>query len=170
MLARASTRLSPAWVASALALATATPATTPIAYAASGSGRVSATITQAIVVTEAIPMSFADVAPPASGGAIVLTAAGKISASAGFVLRGTPMPGTFDAHGLPNHPTSVSLSSGSLVTGPGPAMRLGAFTDNAARAFDGTARMSFAVGATLIVNPNQTPGLYTGTYAVTVNF
>jgi hypothetical protein len=58
----------------------------------------------------------------------------------------------------------------NLVTGPGPAMRLGAFTNNAAPTFDGTANLSFAVGATLVINRNQTPGQYTGTYAVTVNF
>ena len=42
--------------------------------------------------------------------------------------------------------------------------------DWAAPAFDGTANLNFAVGATLVINPNQTPGQYTGTYAVTVNF
>jgi hypothetical protein len=170
MLARASSRLSPALAASALVLAAATPAAAPSALAASEKGRVYAAIVHAIAVSEAVPMSFADVAPPASGGAIVLTTSGKISSSAGFVFRGTPAPGTFDAQGLPNHPASVSCSSGALVTGPGPAMRLSAFTNNAPPVFDGAARLSFAVGATLVVNPNQAPGQYTGTYAVTVNF
>jgi spore coat protein U-like protein len=49
-------------------------------------------------------------------------------------------------------------------------MRLGAFTNNAASAFDGTANMNFAVAATVVINRNQTPGQYTGTYAVTVNY
>lgn len=170
MLARASTRLSPALAASALALVTATPAVTPVALAASAKGRASVMIAQAIVVSEAVPMSFADVAPPASGGAIVLTATGRISSSAGFIFHGKPAAGTFEARGVPNHPTTVAVTSGTPVIGPGPAMRLSAFTNDAAPSFDGAARLSFAVGATLVVNPNQTPGQYTGTYAVTVNF
>jgi Domain of unknown function (DUF4402) len=166
MLARASGR-SPALAAGALALVLGTP----VALATTERGHASATIAQGIVVTEAMPMSFAAVAPPPSGGAIVLTTAGTIrSASGGFVFRGTPAPGAFNARGMPHHPTTVSFSANNLVTGPGPAMRLGAFTNNAAPAFDGTANMNFAVGATLVVNPNQAPGQYTGTYAVTVNF
>jgi Domain of unknown function (DUF4402) len=165
MVARALAR-SPALAAGTLALVLGTP----VALATTERGRASATITQGIVVTEAVPMSFAAVAPPPSGGTIVLTTAGTIRSSGGFVFRGTPAPGAFNARGLPNHPTSVSFSTGSVVTGPGPAMRLGAFTNNAAPTFDGTATLNFAVGATLVINPNQTPGQYTGTYAVTVNF
>ena len=165
MLARASSR-SPALAAGALALVLGTP----VALATTERGRASATIVQGIVVTEAVPMSFAAVAPPPSGGAIVLSTAGTIKSSGGFAFRGTPAPGAFNARGLPHHPTSVSFSTGNLVTGPGPAMRLGAFTNNAAPNFDGTANLNFAVGATLVINPNQTPGQYTGTYAVTVNF
>lgn len=164
-MARASDR------APALALATlAALSITPAALATSERGRATATIVHAITVSETTPMSFAAVAPPPSGGAVVLTSAGRISSTRGFIFRGTPAPGTFDARGLPNHPASVSFSRGALVTGPGPAMRLGAFTNNAPPVFDGAARLSFAVGATLVVNPNQAPGQYTGTYAVTVNF
>jgi uncharacterized protein DUF4402 len=165
MLARASGR-SPALAAGALALVLGMP----VALATTERGRASATIAQGIVVTETVPMSFAAVAPPPLGGAIVLTTAGTLTSAAGFVFRGTPAPGTFNARGVPNHPTSVTFSTGSLVTGPGPAMRLGAFTNNAAPTFDSTASMNFAVGATLVINPNQTPGEYSGTYAVTVNF
>jgi len=158
---------SSAFAAAALALVVGAP----VALATTERGRATATIVHAIMVTEAVPMSFAAVAPPSSGGAIVLTTSGAISGSGGFIFRGRPTPGAFDARGMPNHPASVSFSSGNLVTGPGPAMRLGAFTtNNAAPVFDSAARLSFAVGATLVINPNQTPGQYTGTYAVTVNF
>src|SRR5260370_9275888 len=165
MLARAASR-SPALAAGARALVLGTPG----ALATTERGRAAATIVQGIVVAEAVPMSVAAVAPPPSGGAIVLSTAGTIKSSGGFAFRGTPAPGAFNARGLPHHPTSVSFSTGNLVTGPGPAMRLGAFTNNAASAFDGTATLNFAVAATLVVNPNQTPGQYTGTYAVTLTF
>lgn len=165
MSARSSGR-SRALVPGALALVLGTPA----ALATTEPGRASATVIQAILVTEAVPMSFAAVAPPPSGGPIVLTTAGTIRSTGGFVFRGTPAPGAFNARGLPHHPASVSFSSGNLVTGPGAAMRLRPFTSNAAPTFDGTANLNFAVGATLVVNPNQAPGQYNGTYAVTVNF
>jgi hypothetical protein len=164
-MARASDR-APALALAALALVSINPA----ALASTERGRATAAIVHAIAVNETTPMSFAAVAPPPSGGAVVLTAGGQISSTGGFIFRGTPVPGVFDARGLPNHPASVSFSGGNLVTGPGRAMRLDAFTDNAPSTFDSAARLSFAVGATLIVNPDQTPGRYTGTYAVTVNF
>ena len=165
MVPRASRR-SPALAAGALALVLGTQ----VAFATTERGRASATVVPAILVTEAVPMSFAAVAPPPSGGPIVLTTAGTIRSSRGFVFRGTPVPGTFNARGLPHHPASVSFSSGNLVTGPGTAMRLRPFTSNAVPTFDGTASLNFAVGATLVINPNQAPGRYNGTYAVTVNF
>lgn len=140
------------------------------AMATNQAGRVSAKIGQMISLTEDSPMTFAAVAPPPTGGTIVLSPAGTIGPAAGFVFRGTAAAGVFSAHGFPHHPMSVSFSTGNLVTGPGPAMRLGAFTDNAPATFDGAASLNFAVGASLVVNPHQTPGRYSGTYAVTVNF
>src|SRR6185312_3026392 len=126
---------SSAFAAAALALVVGAP----VALATTERGRATATIVHAIIVTEAVPMSFAAMAPPSSGGAIVLTTSGAISGSGGFIFRGRPTPGAFA-------------------------------TNNAAPVFDSAARLSFAVGATLVINPNQTPGQYTGTYAVTVNF
>jgi Mat/Ecp fimbriae major subunit len=142
----------------------------PAPSGTAATGRASATILQAIVVVETAPMSFAAVAPPPGGGTIVLTPAGAISSPGGFAFRGTPVPGAFHARGAPNYPASVSLSTGNLVTGPGRAMQLAAFTGNVAPTFDGAANLTFAVGAALTINPNQTPGQYGGTYAVTVNY
>jgi hypothetical protein len=138
--------------------------------ASAATGRASATIIQAIIVTETAPMSFAAVAPPPGGGMIVLTPAGTISSASGFVFHGTPSPGAFHARGAPNYPASISLSSGNTVTGPGPAMRFATFMSRTPATFDSTAALNIAVGATLIVNPNQAPGDYSGTYAVTVNY
>ncbi len=157
---------SPVLAAGAAALVVLSPA----ALAAAERGRASAAILQAITVIEATPMSFAEVAPPPAGGTVVLTPAGVISSSKGFAFRGMPAPGAFHARGVPNHPATVSFSSGNSVIGPGPAMRLATFTNSAAATFDSAADLDFAVGATLVVNPNQTPGQYSGTYAVTVNF
>src|SRR5260370_22826146 len=109
MLARASSR-SPALAAGALALVLGTP----VALATTERGRASATIVQGIVVTEAVPMSFAAVAPPPSGGAIVLSTAGTIKSPGGFALRGTPAPRSLNAHRLPHPPPTVTFSTRHL--------------------------------------------------------
>ena len=155
------------------ALAAGVLATLLVLPAPSGTaatGRASARILQAIVVVETAPMSFAAVAPPPGGGTIVLTPAGTLNSPSGFAFRGSPSPGAFHAIGAPNYPASVSLSTGNLVTGPGPAMQLAAFTGSVTPTFDSASNLNFAVGAALTINPNQTPGQYNGTYAVTVNY
>jgi hypothetical protein len=149
-------------------LASVLTAPTPSAIAATG--RTSATILQAITVTETAPMSFAAVAPPPRGGTVVLTPVGTLSGSSGFVFYGTPSPAAFHAHGAANYPASVSISTGNVVTGPGPAMQLATFAGNTPANFDNAANLKFAIGATLTINPNQAPGEYTGTFAVTVNY
>jgi hypothetical protein len=143
--------------------------TAPTASAIAATGRASATIIQAIIVTETAPMSFAAVAPPPGGGMIVLTPAGTLSGSSGFAFYGTPSPAAFHAHGAANYPASVSISTGNVVTGPGLAMQLATFAKTPAN-FDNAANLKFAIGATLTINPNQAPGEYAGTFAVTVNY
>src|SRR5258708_23827243 len=85
MLARATGR-SPALAAGALALVLGTP----LALATTERGRASATIVQGVVVTEAVPMSFAAVAPPPSGGAIVLSTAGPTRSPGASASRAAP--------------------------------------------------------------------------------
>jgi hypothetical protein len=142
----------------------------PTASAIAATGRATAAVVQAIVVTETAPMSFAAVTPPPAGGMIVLTPAGTLSGSSGFVFYGTPSPAAFHAHGAANYPASVSISTGNVVTGPGPAMQLATFAGTTPANFDKAANLKFAIGATLTINPNQAPGAYTGTFAVTVNY
>src|SRR5258708_38287345 len=113
MLAKATGR-SPALAAGALALVLGTP----LALATTERGRASATIVQGIVVTEAVPMSFAAVAPPPSGGAIVLSTAGTIQSPGGLPLHRTPPPGAFHHRGLPHHPPRVRFRTGNPVTRP----------------------------------------------------
>lgn len=140
------------------------------ALAASQTTKASATILQWIAVAESTPMNLATVAPPATGGTVVLTTGGAINSTGGFVLRGRPVAGAFMAHGLPNFPAIVTVSTGDAVTGPGRPMPLAVYTSNGRVIFDGAGELHFSVGAKLTVNANQQPGAYSGTYAVTVNF
>jgi Mat/Ecp fimbriae major subunit len=140
------------------------------ALATSQTGHASATILQAITVTENTQMNFASISAPAAGGNVVLAPAGTIGPVAGFVFVGTPAAGVFGATGSANSPAVISFSSGDTLTGPGAAMALGTFTTNPASptVFDGSGNLTINVGATLTVGANQVAGAYSGTYTITV--
>jgi len=98
------------------------------ALATSQTGHASATILQAITVTENTQMNFASISAPAAGGNVVLAPAGTIGPVAGFTFVGTPAAGVFGATGSANQPAVISFSAGDTLTGPGTAMALGTFT------------------------------------------
>lgn len=140
------------------------------ALAVSQTGHASAGILTLITVAEDNGMSFGTVRPPVAGGQVVLSTSGTIGPAPGFFFAGTPTAGAFNAHGLAGFPAVVTFSTGNTLTGPGAAMALGNFTNNAAANFDSSGNLNFKVGATLTINANQAPGSYAGTYTVTVNF
>jgi hypothetical protein len=142
------------------------------ALAASGAGTASATILSQISVTQTTPMAFGTIAPNSAGGSLVLSATtGTIAPVAGFVFSGSPAAGSFSVTGAVGQPVVVSYSSGDTLTGPGTAMPLGTFTNNAVPAtFPAGGNFTLNVGATLTVNANQAPGPYAGNYTVTVNY
>lgn len=142
------------------------------AMAADVTGNASATIQQAIVLSEDTAMDFASVIADASGDTITLTPAGSISATGASTFSGTPAAGAFSATGTPSAAVAISFSSGDTLTGPGTAMPLGTFAHDAggSPAFDGSGNLSFNVGADLTVNASQTAGSYSGTYTLTVDY
>jgi Mat/Ecp fimbriae major subunit len=140
------------------------------ALAGNVTAHASATILQQIVVTENTQMNFATIAPPPAGGNVVLSTSGTITPAAGFVFLGAPAAGAFTATGAASQPAVVTFSTGDTLTGPGTAMPLGTYTQNAPATFNAAGNLTFNVGATLTVNANQTAGAYSGTYTVTVNY
>ena len=141
------------------------------ALATSQTGTASATILSQISVTQSTPMAFASIAPKAAGGAVVLSPSGTISPVVGFVFSGSPTAGSFNVTGAVGQPVVVSYSTGDTLTGPGTAMPLGSFTNNAVPAtFPAGGNFTLNVGATLTVNANQAAGPYAGNYTVTVDY
>ncbi len=63
----------------------------------------------------------------------------------------------------------ISFTAGAL-TGPGNAMTINNFTNNAGAnpVLDASGNLSFKVGADLVIGANQKGGSYSGTYTVTV--
>jgi hypothetical protein len=107
-----------------------------------------------------------------AGGSVVLSPTGSRTGPATYSFDGSSHPGQFTVSGTPNAAVAISFSSGSAVTGPGPAMVLGSFTHNAgsAPALNSAGSLSLAVGATVTVGTAQPYGSYAGTYAVVVNY
>lgn len=140
--------------------------------AANVTGNASATINQAIVLTEDTAMDFATIVADVAGDTITLTPAGAISGTGSSIFSGTRAAGAFSATGTPSAAVTISFSAGDTLTGPGAAMALGTFTNDAGGtpAFDGTGNLSFNVGADLTINASQVGGAYSGTYTLTVDY
>ena len=111
-----------------------------------------------------------------SGGAIIVTPAGVRSRTGAVVLLNSPSAGqaainvsrgsskkTVVDISLPSN-GSIRLSSGAN------SMAVGSFVSSPAFTMSVATPATLSIGATLTVAPNQPPGVYSGTFPVTVNF
>ncbi len=146
-------------------------ASASVALATDQTGNASATIQQAISITEDTAMDFGIIAVDGSGGTVTISSAGAVSGPAGYTFSGSPAAGTFTASGDASTAVTISFTAGSL-TGPGTAMTLNNFTHDAGvtPTTDGVGDLTFNVGGDLVVNAAQASGAYSGTYTVTVNY
>ncbi len=129
---------------------------------------------------------FGDVFANATGGNVVLDPATDLRTTTGALVLGTLSPtnsAALKVSGKRNATFTITLPTNGTVTltGPGTAMALNGFTaavgavaltspftsqlPNAS-----SATLTFKVGGTLVVGPNQTDGDYTGTFSVTVAY
>ncbi len=125
-----------------------------------------------IVITEDAIMDFGSVVAPVGASAnFVLDPADTVTACPTTCL-GIPVSGAFTVTGKKNQAVTISFSTGDTLTGPGPAMLLGAFTHDAGASptMDALGALSFSVGATLTVGDSQTDGDYSGVYVLTINY
>ncbi len=143
-----------------------------VADATDITGNATAEIQAPIVLTEDTAMDFAVIIADAAGDTVTLDTADSVSSTGTSTFSGTPASADFSATGNANSAVTISFSTGDTLTGPGTAMGLGNFTNSAggSPAFDGTGNLAFSVGADLTVGASQTPGTYTGTYTLTVDY
>lgn len=129
----------------------------------------SATIVAPLSIVENTPMDFGSISADATNATnVTLDLVNTVTSAdgAGVVPASGAASGDFTVSGAGNLAIAVSYTAGSL-TGPGAAMAVSGFTDNApANLTAGTA--TFQVGADLAVGANQTAGAYSGTYTITV--
>jgi Domain of unknown function (DUF4402) len=126
---------------------------------------------KAIAVTEATQMNFGTIGPTSAGGRVTVSPSGVVTGPAGYYLAGPSAAGSFKVTGTNNCAVVINFTPGSLV-GPGGAgtMTVTNFTTNAGPTpiLNGGGRLTFSVGADLVVSGGQPGGSYNGTYTVTV--
>ena len=142
------------------------------AFAASETGTAQATIQAAVAVSQNQVLDFATILPDPAGDTVTLTSLAAISSNTGgSAFSGTTSAGQFLVTGDANSVVTLQFGTGATLTGAGTAIPLGNFTtDTLTPSMDGTGNLSFDVGGQITIGANQTAGLYTGNYTVTVAY
>lgn len=156
------------------ATAAATFGFTGSAFAASASATASATIVQAITLSNTAALNFGSIAPSTAGGNVVVgTADTRTTCAGGNFCSGTVTSASFTVAGAPSYNYSITLpATAASLTGPGTAMSVGSFAHSAGAtpALNASGSASFKVGGTLAVGGGQTAGSYSGTFSVSVDY
>lgn len=147
---------------------------------ASTSAEAKATVVTVISITKTTDLYFGSFAPGHTGGNVYVNTNGTRSADGSVTLINlgvtNPQQATFTVEGNPTEGFYVKLPDANSVSLTGPAeadpMKITSFVHNAGDnpALDGDGKITFNVGATLAVNPNQPAGTYTGTFDVIVAY
>jgi hypothetical protein len=151
--------------------------------ATTATGTATAEILTTLTVTADADLRFGQIAAN-TGGTVVVGANGNVSSTGTLVSTGVRGPAAFTVTGTKDTAVTLTLPAttsdltyqGSwnvAVQGPLPKMTLSAFTSqwNGGNTLDAvTGKADFNVGGTLAVATNQTPGLYKGTFSVSVEY
>lgn len=139
---------------------------------------VRADFTTAISISKVKDLNFGNAIMSGVAGTVVLAPAGGRSATGGVTLAsgGLVQPATFTVSGDANATYSISSFPSSItLNGPGgatlivsPVTSVPSAASAGTGLLDGTGQQTLAVGGTLNVGANQTPGGYSGTFSVTV--
>ena len=135
-------------------------------------------------LTKTRDMVFGKITQSPVAGTVVLNAAtATCTTTNGLTRLGTCQPAQFAGRGTRFMQVRVTAPTAIQLTGPGEAMTLDTFrigtsadlvlvtgtaSDGRYRIVAGSGIYGFGVGGTLRVNANQAPGVYTGTFDVTV--
>lgn len=151
------------------------------------SGDASATLVTPLSFISTDDLNFGDIIPSNQAGQVRMTSDGNRTATNGIILvGGNQQAGGFAGQGALNQIVEISLGSNTVqLTGPGAPMTLRNFTILSSSNNNGvilntnprrfrigsrTGVFAFGIGATLDVGANQTPGRYTGTWDITLNY
>jgi spore coat protein U-like protein len=129
-------------------------------------------------------LNFGSIIRSTTAGTVIVAPNGTRTKTGTIILQGNAhQPARFAGMGTNNQQVDISLGANQIfITGPGAPMRVHTFVigstptavlTSVPRRFgiaSSTGIFSFPVGATLDVGANQTPGTYTGTWTITLNY
>ena len=129
-------------------------------------------------------LDFGSIIASGTSGTVRLAPDGSRTRTGGVTLAGNGgEPARFAGLGTPNRQVNISLGSNSIwITGPGNRMRVRDFeigstptailstTPTRFSIASALGNYNFPVGGTLEVGANQTPGDYSGTFTITLNY
>lgn len=142
--------------------------------AATATATATAEVLETLTLNAVDPLNFGQIAANA-GGTVTVNADSTVASSGSLISTGTRAPATFTVTGSGNTMVAVTLPSSAVNltrTGGTETMSLAAFNSNPNGAFQLSAAGTgtFAVGGTLTVAASQTPGAYSGTFPVSVEY
>jgi Domain of unknown function (DUF4402) len=129
-------------------------------------------------------LNFGRVIRASTAGTVTIAPNGTRTKTGGVILTGSGFQAAaFAGMGTNNQRVDISLGANQIfITGPGAPMRVHSFVIGSTptanltttplrfRINSATGIFNFPVGATLDVGANQTPGTYTGTWTITLNY
>jgi len=129
-------------------------------------------------------LDFGSIIASGTAGTVRLAPDGSRTRTGGVTLAGNGgEPARFAGLGTPNRQVNISLGSNTIwITGPGVRMRVRDFeigstptailttTPTRFSIASALGNYNFPVGGTLEVGANQTPGDYSGTFTITLNY
>lgn len=166
------------------ALSIAPIAAAPALAQSSAQGEAEAIVLRPLSFFKVNDLDFGDIIPSASAGTVTIEPDGSRNRTGGVTLAGDGgEPARFAGLGSFNRQVNISLGSNSIwLTGPGTRMRVRNFEIGSTptailstsprrfRISSPLGNYNFPVGATLEVGANQTPGDYSGTFTITLNY
>jgi hypothetical protein len=184
------TRPYPTRLACALAAATGLFASAPAqAQQTQGPTRTNQAEAKSIVLRQLSffrvqDLDFGDIIPGPTAGVVRILPDGTRTVTGGVQVAGsTHQPARFAGMGSRNQQVLISVSANTIqLTGPGAPMTLSQFeigsspsvilstTPTRFRINTTNGQFNFPVGARLAVGANQADGVYSGTFAITLNY
>jgi Domain of unknown function (DUF4402) len=153
---------------------------------AQAAGRAEAVVVTRLSLTKVEDLNFGKIVAGNTAGTIVINPDGTRSFSGGVLAVGNGFnPAAFAGYGFSNQTVQISVGSNTPTirrVGGTETMRFDTFTIGSAppttltttpRSFrinSTTGMFAFDLGATLRVGARQVPGMYTGTFSVTISY
>jgi spore coat protein U-like protein len=154
--------------AAACALMTAPAIATPVQGQQTAQSQSEAIVLRPLSFFKVNDLDFGDIIPSNAAGTVTIAPDGSRSRTGGVTLAGNNgAPARFAGLGSFNRQVNISLGSNTIWLTPTAVLST---SPTRFRITSPLGNYNFPVGATLEVGANQAPGVYNGTFTITLNY